>query len=67
MNDMTDEEKDDSRKMGLKIKAEYNAQCGEVLDLAPLNNAILSGFWNSVNKEIVKLTTIVSGSRRSPK
>lgn len=56
---MTDEEKDDSWKMGLKIKAEYSAQCGEVLDLIPLNNAIHSGFWNAVNKEIVKLSTIV--------
>jgi hypothetical protein len=63
---MTDEEKDDSWKMGLKIKAEYSAQCGEILDLIPLNNAILSGFWNPVNKEIVKLSTIVlRGKRRS--
>jgi hypothetical protein len=56
---MTDEEKDDSWKMGLKIKAEYSAQCGEVLDLIPLNTAIHSGLWNSVNKEIIKLSTIV--------
>jgi hypothetical protein len=62
---MTDEEKEDARKMGLKIKAEYCAQCGETLDLVPLNNAILSGFWNSVNKEIVKLTTIVSTGKRT--
>jgi hypothetical protein len=62
---MTDEEKEDSRKMGLKIKAEYSAQCGETIDLIPLNNAILSGFWNLVNKEIVKLTTIVSMGKRT--
>jgi|GEM_PF-3509669 hypothetical protein len=62
---MTDEEKDDSWKMGLKIKAEHSAQCGEVLDLIPLHNAIISGFWNAVNKEIVKLSTIVLKGKRS--
>lgn len=49
---MTDEEKDDSWKMGLKIKAEHSAQCGEVLDLIPLHNAIISGFGMQLIKKL---------------
>lgn len=63
---MTDEEKEDSRRMGLKIKADYCTQCGEMLDLKPLYYAIESGHWNSVNKEIVKLTTLVQTMNRTP-
>lgn len=50
----------DAWALGLKLKGDYILQTGNILDLRSLRNAIDSGIRSSVNREIVKLSVVLS-------
>ena len=46
--------------LGLKLKGDYFLQTGNILDLKSLRQAIDTGNVTSINREIVKLSVLLS-------
>jgi hypothetical protein len=50
----------DAWTLGLKLKGDYFLQTGNILDLKCLRQAIDTGIVTSINREIVKLSVLLS-------